>query len=133
MGIGQDTLRLADGTFSVALPGLSESLNVSVTVAICMHHARQNCLLLRGPRTTAFLSSTRREEHENALHPLRANDHVSVPKPLGDSNKSIESGPGFGERRDHLLLRGDTETTTSSDQINRGESSLEESKNRGDL
>ncbi|CAE7261892.1 trmH [Symbiodinium natans] len=38
-GISSEALELCDATFTVPLPGLSESLNVSVAVAVCVHFA----------------------------------------------------------------------------------------------
>ncbi|CAE8609510.1 unnamed protein product [Polarella glacialis] len=39
-GVSPAALEAADGTFTIPLPGLSESLNVSVAVAVCCHFAR---------------------------------------------------------------------------------------------
>merc|ERR1712084_45053 len=48
-GISAAMLDSCDGAFTVPLPGLSESLNVSVAVAVCCHfgrHQRQQALAL---------------------------------------------------------------------------------------
>lgn len=41
LGVSATMLQLCDGTFTVPLFGLSESLNVSVAVALCCHFGRQ--------------------------------------------------------------------------------------------
>ena len=70
LGLSHDFLALCDGAFHIPLYGLTESLNVSVAVAISLHHARLS-------RTVALRASGRLNAHggdgdEAAVHALLA-------------------------------------------------------------